>query len=264
MRKILHWLTYPWAPISANQNVPAVSNWAWIPRPISIWQNTGSQKPRSFWKRRTSLSEILPPLLGFTKWATLVSASKKKRAVLQRLIGKWRTTHNKCSWWVCLSEESTCLWLWFDICKDSSYLFDLLPLHFEQSTWRLDGTVLPPLDTGIMWSTWRPTSSGIYFPQITAVSITNWRTACMGNQSTHQGGLPSVFWRGWPSRRKKGGNANGYIWEPVLILYTHCRSCGTCAAQSCALQSSGERNSRPLPTIVNGWPHVRWSYIYWG
>ena len=94
MRKILHWLTYPWAPMSANQNVPAVSNWAWIPRPISIWQNTGSQKPRSFWKRRTSLSEILPPLLGFTKWATLESASKKKRAVLQRLIGKWWTTLN--------------------------------------------------------------------------------------------------------------------------------------------------------------------------
>lgn len=46
------------------------------------------------------------------------------------------------------------------------YRLLLLPLHLEQRTWRFEGTVLPPLDTGTMWSMCRPTPSGMYLPQI--------------------------------------------------------------------------------------------------
>lgn len=39
-----------------------------------------------------------------------------------------------------------------------------LPLHLLQRTRRLEGTVLPPLATGTIWSICSPTSSGIYLP----------------------------------------------------------------------------------------------------
>lgn len=46
------------------------------------------------------------------------------------------------------------------------YRLLLLPLHLEQRTCRFEGTVLPPFETGLMWSMCRPTPSGMYLPQI--------------------------------------------------------------------------------------------------
>ena len=48
----------------------------------------------------------------------------------------------------------------------SIYLLDFLPLHFEHSTCKLDGTLFPPLAIGTIWSICSPTPSGIYLPQI--------------------------------------------------------------------------------------------------
>lgn len=49
------------------------------------------------------------------------------------------------------------------------YRLLLLPLHLEQRTCRFEGTVLPPFETGLMWSMCRPTPSGMYLPQILQV-----------------------------------------------------------------------------------------------
>lgn len=54
----------------------------------------------------------------------------------------------------------------FEEWRASGYLAPFRPLHFEQSTCRLDGTVLPPLATGTIWSMCNPTPSGMYFPHI--------------------------------------------------------------------------------------------------
>lgn len=54
----------------------------------------------------------------------------------------------------------------FEEQRASGYLAPFRPLHFEQSTCRLDGTVLPPLATGTIWSMCNPTPSGMYFPHI--------------------------------------------------------------------------------------------------
>lgn len=54
----------------------------------------------------------------------------------------------------------------FEEWRASGYLAPFRPLHFEQSTCRLDGTVLPPLAIGTIWSMCNPTPSGMYFPHI--------------------------------------------------------------------------------------------------